>query len=149
MADHIWTVLCDKHLVDPRLETISLIDVVESINVPDLGRLLEEALSAGKRGALVKTPMLLVSWWFRSDPSETTLHVRFSIASPTGEHLFMQAVGLSWTKDQNHRRIFVNLDGIPVQKPGRSWFIVEQQVKTKKGDKLRWTVVARIPLEIN
>lgn len=147
MAEHIWTVLCDKHLVDPKLETISLIDVVESITVPELGRLLEEASSIGKKGTLVQTPMLLVSWWFRSDPGEPTFQVRFSLVSPAGEHLFTQAVGLSWTEGQNHQRIFVNLTGLPVQQPGRSWFVVEQQVKTK-GDKLRWTVVARIPLEI-
>lgn len=31
MAEHLWTVLCNKTLVDPDSKVISLIDVAESL----------------------------------------------------------------------------------------------------------------------
>ncbi len=147
MADHIWTVLCGKTLVDPDSKVISLIDVVESLAVAGLEKLLEAASQTGSKGALVNGTMKLVSWWLKSDPDEEVLHLRFAILSPTGQRLHMQLVDAPWGENKIFSRVWINFEQIPVAKPGLCWIIVEQ-LKVSKNNKSRWVAVTKLPLHV-
>lgn len=147
MAEHIWTVLCERHLVDPDTEIISLIDLAESFSTENLDRQIEEAKQQGKKGALVNARAQLVSWWYRSDPKEAALQARFVLVDPTGEGFFSQSVNVPWEEGAAFRRIFVNLTRIPVQNTGLHWFVVEQQQTIE--DQVHWVVVTRIPVQID
>jgi hypothetical protein len=147
VADHIWTVLCNKMLVDPESQVISLVDVTESLEVEGLEQQIEEALHSGKKGALVNAVTRLVSWWFRSDTNEETLQARVVLLSPSGESLMVQPVNAPWGQDKLFLRITINLNKLPVSMPGLFWFVVEQQKKSKS-QKPRWVALTRVPLYI-
>jgi hypothetical protein len=147
MAEHIWTVLCERHLTDPETEIISLIDVAENFTIENLEQQLEEAKRQGKKGALVNARAQLVSWWYHSEPEEAALQARFVLTGPTGEAIFTQPVNAPWEEGNVFRRIFVNLKRIPVRTTGLHWFVVEQQRTTE--DHLHWVIVAKIPLQID
>jgi hypothetical protein len=148
MAEHIWTVLCEKHLVDPINKVITLVDLVETISEEGLEYRLEEALGSGKRGVLLSVPMQLVSWWFRTDPDDETLQVRFVLQNPAGVGVFEQAATIKWGEHLSvPARLFLNLGKFPVTMFGLHWFIVEQ-LKTAKSGKIRWVTATKIPLNI-
>lgn len=147
MAEHLWTVLCSKTLVDPDTEVISLIDVVESLTVEGLELKIAEGLSQGKKGAFVNAPMKLVSWWFRSDVREETLQARFALLNPVGETLHVQPVEMPWGDKGTTIRLFVNLERFPANMLGLYWFAVEQLLTSETGE-ARWVAVARVPLSI-
>ncbi|MFB6212469.1 MAG: hypothetical protein ABEI53_01470, partial [Candidatus Magasanikbacteria bacterium] len=67
--NHIWSVLCNKTLVDQDTNNISLIDVVEKI---DLAGPLEEIeeVTEGNKKAEIGVDFQLVSFWFRADDSK-------------------------------------------------------------------------------
>jgi hypothetical protein len=148
MAEHIWTVLCERHLIDPDSKVISLIDVSESVRVDGLEQQIEDALRLGKRGALVNAPTQLVSWWFRSDSNEESLQVRFVLVSPDGKRLFEQPMNALWGEDRTFLRVFFKFDKLPVSMPGLYWFVTEQQ-RTSKSGKARWIAMTRIPLQVD
>jgi hypothetical protein len=148
MAEHIWTVLCERHLVDPANKVISLLDVMESISEDGLEQRLEYALSLGKKGVLINVPSQLVSWWFRSDPKEEALQIRFVLQNPAGISVLEQVATITWGEHASvPARIYLSLGQFPVTMFGLHWFIVEQ-LKTTKSGKARWVAVTKIPLSV-
>jgi hypothetical protein len=147
MAEHIWTVFCDKVLVDSDTLVVSLINVAESVAVQGLDQLIEEAARTGKKGALVDTAAQLVSWWYRSDPDEDVLRVRFGFQNPDGVMLFEQTADVRWEVGTTFSRVRLSFGRLPVTMPGLHWFIVEEP-KPSKSKKPQWARVARIPLHI-
>jgi hypothetical protein len=147
MANHIWTVLCEKSLVDPRNQVMSLIDLTESLSQEGLGQRLEEALRLGKKGTLVDVELQLVSWWYRSDLGEATLQVRFVLRNPVEKEVFTQPATMVWKKDATTLKITVNIDRFPVTMLGLHWFVVEQYASTRR--KPRWVTVTRLPVSFD
>jgi hypothetical protein len=149
MAEHIWTVVCEKHLVDPVSKVITLVDIAESFSQEDLEQRLEESLSLGKRGVLANHPMQLVSWWFRTDPTDETLQVRFRLWNPAGEIAFSTTAQISWPEEVSvPARILLNMEKFPVTMFGLHWFSVEHQ-KPTKNKASRWVTVTRIPVSVD
>lgn len=148
MAEHIWTVLCEKTLLDREVETLSLIEITESISVEGLEQKIQEALKLGKKGAFINTTMQLVSWWFRSDPTEDRLQARFSFENPAGVRLHSEEMSKQWEAGDAALRVFIKFARVPVTEPGLYWFVVERPVASKKKEP-RWIVATRVPLMIN
>lgn len=148
MADHIWTVLCQKVLADKKTETISLIDVTESLSSEGLAERLNDAMRTGKKGAALNVELQLVSWWFRSDPKEVALHARFIFLSPSGETLFSQEARRDWANDSTALRLFVDINRLPITEFGLYWFAVEQQRESRNKKTHVWATEAKIPLHI-
>jgi hypothetical protein len=146
MAEHIWTVLCERHLIDPDSKIISLIDVGESLNIVGLQKQIEDAVRLGKKGTFVNVPAELVSWWYRSDTSEEVLHARFVLRSPAGKVLMEQPVAAPWGEDKIFTRVYLTLNKFPVSGQGLHWLAVEQEIARNK--KPRWVQVTRLPLFI-
>lgn len=146
MADLVWAVFCEKHLVEPDSNIISLMSISETLQVEGLAAKLAEAEGLGKKGALVTTRTQLASWWFRSDPQEAELQARVVLQSPDGKRLFEQPIRASW-EDKTFLRVFLNFPKLPIAAVGFHWFIVEN-LKTS-GKKPRWAVVTRIPFEVS
>lgn len=151
MADHIWTVICSKHLTDPESRVVSLIDVTEKINVGggDVRELLEQAKSQGNKGIQFDVKMQIVSWWIRSDPVvPETAALQLTFVSPSGEQLYRQNFGVDLEEGAISRRTVIRFDKLWVTEIGRYWFVMEKQSHSK-GRKQNWTIAARVPLEID
>ena len=149
MAEHLWTILCSKRLVDPESQVLSLIDIGETIHVEGLEKQLAEAARLGKKGALLNISALLASYWHRSDPSEANLHIRFFIRDQKSVELLVQEVNTPWEEGIIFKRIFINLPKLPVATPGLMWILVQQQKAVKDGKKPRWATMTRLPLVID
>lgn len=147
MAEHIWSLLCERQLIDPESGVISLMDVRENVTVDGLEKMLEDATKQGKKGALVNAPTLLVSWWRRSSPEEEVLYVRYGFVGPDDKRIMERTADFSWQADNWLARIFVKFDTLPCSMPGLYWFHVEQrrEIETRE---LQWDLITRIPLHI-
>jgi hypothetical protein len=147
MAEHIWSLLCERQLVDPESGVISLMDLRENVTVDGLEKMLEDAAEQGKKGTLVSAPTLLVSWWHRSSPEEEVFHVRYGFVSPEEKRITERTADFSWQADNWLARIFVKFDTLPCSMPGLYWFHVEQR-QASEGGEPRWDLITRIPLHI-
>jgi hypothetical protein len=137
MAQHIWSVLCSRLLEDPTSRVVSLIDVIEGIDV-----VMSEP-------SLVQDPipipigMTIVSFWTRSgDAAGESYSLRATIRLPNGRTFSTSAVKVVFEKS-NYRQQF-KLPNLPFMQPGRYWFIVEGS-----SDETRWTTATEIPLQVN
>jgi hypothetical protein len=151
MAEHVWTVLCQKTLLDPQTNVVSLIDVLEKITlaggVADVEEALAKAHNKGSKGLVFPVFMQLVTWWTRSDyakPEE--LDIRVAILDPSGERLFSQEVPIDLT-DSNARRMTLRFQEFQMTQDGVYWFWVEKK-KAFKDKTTRWTIVTKLPLEV-
>jgi hypothetical protein len=148
MAEHIWTVLCERQLLDPESQVISLVDLRESAAIRGLMEQIEEAVQSGKKAALVDIPTKVVSWWFRSDSTEEVIKARYTFIGPDGKRLLERAADLPWSDNTIFSRLFLQFNKLPITAPGLHWFCVEQQ-KSLKGNKHKWVTMTKIPLHIS
>lgn len=148
MAEHVWSVLCQKASIDKDTNIVSLLTVVEALTLQDAETKVAELetmraqMEAGKE-ILVPTDFILISWIVRTDNVQPeTASYRVSIDPPEGKlpQKFEQTADLS---SHNGMRMRHGYDHIPFRGLGTYWFVVE----LKKGN--RWMKVARIPLTLN
>ncbi len=144
MAEHIWTVLCQKTLTDSKTGIISLIDVVEKFVLdPGSKQAIANAKLDGKDGIVFSTQMQLVSSWVRSDLTKAeSATVRVSFTNQEGKVKFSRESPLPMV-DGQAQRLTVNIDHIAISGPGRHWFGVELKLNSNK-----WQFAARVPVEI-
>ena len=147
MADHIWTVLCQKPLTDPETNVLTLLEVTEHLLSEGLQEKLEQALALGKKGILLNEPMQLVSWWYRSDQQEPALNARFVLINPSGESVFAQSASVPWAKESDSLRLFIKVEKVPISAPGLYWFVVEHQRPGHSPE--AWVTATRIPLHVD
>jgi hypothetical protein len=152
MAEHVWTVLCQKILTDPETQVVSLIDVFDHLILDqaddfDIQAAIEEVQSAGGRGVVFPTRMHLVTQWVRSDSSKPEIsRFRLSLESPAGERLQEQEVLIELTESVA-QRITIRFDKMSVTGLGRYWYIIETP-KERKNKKVDWERVANLPLDV-
>lgn len=150
MAEHAWTVLCHKVLVDPDAQILSLIDVVEKfiLHQPDgqsVEQQFEKARQAGRKGLKFDVDLRLVSYWVRSEYSRPEQsEMRIVMHNPTGEKLWEQVVSIELKKPA--QRIILRMEQLQVSTFGRYWITVERPAKSGKKDS--WVTVAKLPLEL-
>lgn len=134
MADHLWTILCTKALIDETTHNVSLIEIVEQLQV---------AGATPGELHLAAVPMELVSMWRRSDPAERgsfPVRIRFLPPSGVGDGPFLpQSYVVNFEKHSQVRQIF-RMPGVVVTEAGVHVFVVE------RGEGADWTEVARVPL---
>ena len=151
MAEHVWSVLCAKPLIEPGSNMISLFEVAEKLNLHAAShevveQELERVRRQGLRGIFAPVHLNFVSWWVRSDYSvPETSSARVTVRSPAGEILLdeITSVDLESLTGQRH---LMEIDQFRVPMLGLYWFVVEKP-KTK-GKKTQWERVARIPFEV-
>lgn len=151
MADHVWTVICNKTLIDPGTNVVSLIDITEKLILSGFDETVEQELARAKegggKGIIFPVRFQLVSWWTRSDFTKPeTDEVRISFDSPDGQRLFEQEIEIELEATTTARRLTVNFDQLPISELGRFWFLVEKL--RGKGAVKKWVLATKIPLEL-
>jgi hypothetical protein len=152
VAEHGWTMLCYKYLIDPGSKVVTLVDVIERIIInpsafEDSDLTVEEALakakSEGKKGVVFPVQLQLLSYWVRSswDTAEEA-NIRFSFVTPSGEKLLTQPTTIKLV-ESSAGRLVMPLDRLQIDSLGVYWFVVERECGE---DQLE--IVARLPLEI-
>lgn len=145
MADHIWTVFCERAIFDQTTNSASLIDVIEQIGAAPIPPTADGvALPANIFGSRAG---LLISLWTRSDPSVSeTARGRTYLLLPNGKQVGKILYDLDLTKSPRFR-LNTNVPNLPIIGPGRYSWTVQLEKKSTSG-KARWATVATIPFDV-
>lgn len=138
MAKHVWSVLCKRAIIDKTLNTASLIDTIEEIEVQPSKPLIIEKWQPLPIEAVI---VVLV---VRSDDSTPERpHIRLDLIGPNGER-FQESpetdVDLTTT---TRARTMVNLATLPFRGSGKHRYVVNLEESPGK-----WREVADIPIDI-
>jgi hypothetical protein len=153
MAEHVWTVLCDKILIDPGSDKVSLIDIIETLTLHvsksgEVERMIAEAKADGDKGILVSAVLYLVSRWTRSEPSNPEdAKFRYVFLNPSGERVHEEGYAVD-LRNSSSQRAVIRFREIPVSALGRHWIIIEKEESPRHKKQPRWSAVARLPLDL-
>ena len=135
MIDHIWTVVCSQVIIDSEAHNLSLINVIEQLNIKGLP----------VPGRSIPIHLELASFWVREDAMlPCNGNARFSFIAPSGKVMAQiepQIVDLTKVERLRSRMI---LEALPLEENGRHLFIVE----LKTDDDKEWHQVSKVPLMI-
>ena len=133
MIAHVWSVLCARSIVDRDSNNISLLDVIEQLN-----------LAIVELPAIIPAQFELVTLWTRADNDMPAIgRGRVRYLCPTNE-LLAQIEHAIDHSDYRRTRQRSGLVGLPISGFGRHSLHVELQV-AEDGE---WTEVANLPLEV-
>jgi len=135
MPQLIWSVLCSKGCLDSYSNQVSLLDVIEGLNIK----------TNQPEGRLhIPVQMNLVSFWMRSDPgAPETFEARANLLMPDGTEL--PGLALSGDLQTNQKlRTFMRIEGLEIREPGPHWLAVEYRTSTES----EWVRVAKVPLDV-
>jgi hypothetical protein len=150
MARHVWSVLCEKVLVDHTSKLVSLVEVIERINVQEdpehtISNELAKARATGKRGLNIPVRFTLASWWVRSNYAVAeSPTVRVRIQNEAYEELYEKVVALNLGDPNTGGRVLLNFDKMPFTGFGRYWLIVDEPGH----DGADWNPATMIPIEL-
>ena len=132
MAEHVWSVLCRKGVLDSN-NNLSMLDVLEHLKIE--GELPKE-------GVGLKIPMQLVTLWIRSElTTPETIDTRLLIEIPNGRKL-EGAAGVVNMDKAPRSRLTVEIGGLPFYGEGVYKFVVQHKQSGK------WKTNARVPLQV-
>ncbi len=138
MAKHVWTILSNKTMIDRTSNAISLIDVIEQINLSGSG------LNEYKKGREVVIPFnySLATLWIRSDPKKPEkVNSRTTLFTPDNKISYSQEIEIDLTNHQRRRSI-IDFRSLPLSGPGTYKYKIEQKAGKN------WKTVATFPFDV-
>jgi hypothetical protein len=134
MPEHVWSVLCDRGIVDRFTNRVTLFNVVESGSVP----------ADAAMGSLVGISGMLLSLWIREDPdTPETAMVRTGLRVPSGHTIIAKESLEIDLRESLWFRTLAHIKGIPFHGPGLYRIIVECQRQPDTS----WKEVAQVPFQ--
>jgi hypothetical protein len=131
MAVFQWVILCERAIIEEGAKAVSLISILESIQLPAPPAHLPKA---GRGGPIVPLRFFVVQQWSRSKPRMgERVGGRIRLIGPKNEFGAQEFV-VDLTGSQR-ARVITQAIGFPLQGPGLYRCIVEAKLKTK------WTKV--------
>jgi hypothetical protein len=136
MPRHIWTVLCERVLIDPETNSLTLVDVVEQLTLtPD---------DWPPQPSVLSVRLELVSLWFReTGDSDANIIARTVFETPAKKVLAQGAIEIGFPRDAELARTTARFRDLPVEGAGTYLFRIERQ-----RDADAWEEVTRVPLRI-
>lgn len=132
---HIWSVLCRQATVDKATNNLSLLDVVEQLNV---------RVGSPKPGYMVPFESALVSLWSRDDLAIPETHfARLRLRAPDGSITEGSTLKVNLMQTARSRWI-ARHSTIPITTSGLYEFLVEVQNDQTQ----EWHQVASTPLQV-
>jgi len=136
MPQHVWSVFCERVLVEMDTQSVSLINVVEEF-------ILEGELPSNRVDLPIQAA--LVSYWTRSE-RETPEYgrTRVRVVSPAGESM---TIGHAWELDlleERRAQLVSRIEMLPLQGEGIYQLVIEYRSEQEAA----WNEATRIPLEV-
>ena len=133
MIEHIWSVLCSRSVIDRDSNNISLVEVIEQLQV------------TGSSAGVLPISLELVTLWSRSHPERAAKGLaRLAVIAPDGSKSEPAEYQVNLTSHQRLRGR-ARIQGLPIRGAGRYQFDVHIKVE---GDE-DWRKVASIPLDLS
>jgi len=142
MAEHIWSVLSTKTVVDSLTNNLSLFDILERVVLSGPGP------AEYKKGSTVLIPFsfTLTTYWTRSDPKKPEMvKTRITLLAPDKKSVYSREVDINLVDHRNSRGIF-NFNNFPLSGSGTYTYKIDMEKKRGKGS--NWKNMASIPFEI-
>lgn len=144
MIKHIWTVLCQKSVIDNQSNNLSLIDVFEELKV---NYSTPSSVSNSLEVTRINVPISyeIVSLWLRDNyDKDENVEIRAIFIDPTGKELksFDQSVVMKAKLIRYRTRLRVQ--GIGLTVPGIYTF----EIKIKDNNRDNFRSVASVPLDV-
>jgi len=139
---HIWSVLCGKSIIDSQKNNISLIDVLEQLNI----KLPSEGIAqASEKGITIPISFDIVSLWMK-DSEEKSEEVMVEIGMNDPENKELSSYNQSLRIPATHQRVrsVFHIERLSIFRPG----VHKIRVKVKKKQDGREQIVAELPLDI-
>jgi hypothetical protein len=126
---HLWTILCDRCIIDAKTRNGTLVQVIDQFNIP---RSLVSELADSERGEHIKRlsyRCMLVTLFRRDKPSPNPAFYRIRFKGPDGhphERAPMEPRRIEFSQGQTRVRALAELDGYPFHEDGGThWICVE------------------------
>ncbi len=140
MAEHVWSVLCHRCIVDSRSNRVSLIDAIEELKVHSA----DGSVPAEGEVIAIDFGASLASLWMRSDHLQPeSFKVRLKFMAPSGYCILQKSYDIE-LGDVERARAVTDLQKLQLTNESGSYFF-----QLEKCVKKRWSTVARIPLRVN
>lgn len=142
MIKHIWSVLCQRSVVDRDSNTISMFDMLEELSV-GIKTNAPEGTNNRPEG-IINVPIQydIVSFWTKEDEnSDSSLQIEF--IDPNGKSLQTFNHMLEF-KEHKRLRSRIHVVGISITTVGIYTF----HVKIKEKDKENFRTIAQLPLDV-
>jgi len=140
---HIWTVLCNKSILDKYSNNITLVNVLETLNIEgsidDLTK-----VSKSKKGNIFPYNLSIVSLWAREDEKgDVNFIFKLEIEDPEGEIIAENEREVPLNSQHKRTRTRINMNGIKITSPGDYIFRISKKINDD------YIICAEVPLEIN
>ena len=138
----VWAVLCENSVIDRDTNNVSLINVLEQMQLVAEPPVLSEAEPIPESRVPAQMQMVILSE--RSDMSVPERgRCRLRLITPDGKESHPSEFEVDLTKTLRHR-FRMNFQGIPITSQGRYMFTVD--VKAETG---HWIESFEVPLEVS
>lgn len=139
-VNHIWTVVCQRGIVDKDSNIVSLLEVLEKINVStneDLAK-MDQNKPMG-----VPFPFQVVSYWRKNKNAKSGKgEAQITILSPDNKKLALGQIKFDIPESGNTSRTIVKFDTLPVKTSG------EYTVKIQQKHAGKYHTVAEVPFDV-
>ncbi len=136
MAEHLWTVLCSKAVIDQDTNNVSLIEIVEELTLSPL---------AGDKMVTLPVSFELVTLVKRSEPDQPeSLMGQVSLLTPKGNKQLSAQFEINLS-EKPRLRTRMRMSALPLEGPGVYHFLIE--FLDKATDK--WSEAYRLPLDVH
>lgn len=141
MIKHVWSVLCRESLLNEESNSISLINILEQLQV------VVEPKVNFKKGSPIKLPINyeIVSLWVKDGRlKKAEAQIEHVLVNSSGKIIARDDKKIEIPPDLKRLRTRLRIDGISITGGGDYWFRVRIKEKGAKSFKL----VAELPLEV-
>lgn len=138
MIKHIWTVLCSRSINDKESNNVSLVEVLESV------QLQVEEKTKGEPAFVVPFPFDVVTLWGRAEAKKPSRgRAKDIVLSPSAKIIAEHEYEVDLSVYERFR-FTTKFQRFPVQESGRYQF--RTQIRDEKRD--IWKDVSDVPLEV-
>lgn len=134
MIEHVWTVACERVVIDRKSNNVSMQSVIEQFRI---------AGEPKERGRLPQRFHLITLWTRTEDNKPCLGFMRFSLLSPSEKKLAESEHELNLV-DTERYRVVISIPGLPVEEGGRYVF----KIDLKQEGESEWREVQRVPLMV-
>lgn len=142
MIKHIWSVLCQKSIVDQQTNNVSLLDVFEALELEITPAQNTMTSSNPEFNVPVQYEIISLLSKEKADPKDTQYSIRITLINPGGEKKILVDRELPFLANKRRMRSINQIRGLPINKSGDYHFVV-----AIKQDE-RFQEVADLPLEV-
>ncbi|MDP2656350.1 MAG: hypothetical protein Q8P11_02185 [bacterium] len=132
---HIWSVLCQKTIIDGNSNLLSIIDCVEEINFT--------IKNATGDKIVIPIEFQIINFW-TTEKDDSILNLKIDLIDPDKNIINDLSSTFDINKGAMRYRSITKIQGMPITKTGRYTF----RISTQSNEKDIYNVISELPLDI-